>query len=795
MAAVPTCQFSLHIAAVDGDLGGADAVEQFALELRAELADLDVTRIDQVPAGVAPDGTRSAELLLACEFLMTAVQTAAVLPSVIRVIRRCAQRFAQRGRQVRVTVAGVELDPATATDEQLVDTLLGLPTQPAVGVRRALVVANERYDDPRLAQLRSPGHDADALVAVLGDPAIGGFQVDRLVDADERTVRRQIAALFAGSDRDDVLLLHFSCHGVKDQRGRLYLAARDTDLSVLGATGVAASMVADLLSEAQSRRVVLILDCCYSGAFARGAGVRAGSEVHLADEFGAGSGRIVLTASSATEYAFEGGELTESAGQPSAFTGALVNGLRTGEADLDADGEISIDELYDYVYRAVREQTPGQAPMKWSFGAEGSLTIARSVRPAALPPSIRDDLGSDRVVLRLEAVRSLGRLLRDSRPGLRAAALGALAQVRDHDDSFRVRQAADKLLAEAPQSPAAQPLSVPVPPDLATPRVVTPPEPPPPQPVPKVTPRPVSKAARQPVPARPATARAADPAATATATGHPAVTDPAATDTGWQLEIRLPGALAGVAAGLALTGALLYLLGVATGSRLEWFSAMDSSSWPRHHSIAWLAVAAAAGLVLVNDERRWVGVLAGLLSWEGVYASLLWASDLPDDDPEWSWFYLAGNGLLLVAMGCAVAALLRWREPRRPGRLRQMLWAGAVLVLAAVTGGIVFDLADRTVDLDGDVLAAVLPPGLLLCVAVFPLVHLMASGTAARYLPLGWLVGGAQYVLIALTAAGNGYHLDSGELASAVVLMLATAAVMGLAMSPRPVRWGPGAGG
>jgi Caspase domain len=120
-----------------------------------------------------------------------------------------------------------------------------------------------------LAQLRSPAHDADALVRVLGDPGIGGFDVDLLVDADGRAIRRRIAAFFANRDRDDLLLLHFSCHGIKDTRGRLHLTSRDTDLSVLGATSVPASFVHDALDETQSRRVVLILDCCYSGAFAR----------------------------------------------------------------------------------------------------------------------------------------------------------------------------------------------------------------------------------------------------------------------------------------------------------------------------------------------------------------------------------------------------------------------------------------------------------------------------------------------------------------------------------------------
>jgi len=79
-------------------------------------------------------------------------------------------------------------------------------------------------------------------VRVLGDPAVGAFQTELLIDADERAIRCRVAAFFAGRDRDDLLLVHFSCHGVKDARGRLNLAARGTDLSSLGVTAIPGSL-------------------------------------------------------------------------------------------------------------------------------------------------------------------------------------------------------------------------------------------------------------------------------------------------------------------------------------------------------------------------------------------------------------------------------------------------------------------------------------------------------------------------------------------------------------------------
>lgn len=511
MTASRVSEFSLIVSAENG--AGPDGVDELAGMLRLALADAGATRIDEAATGTAPDGTRGIELLGVLAFIVTAVQTAEALTKVVEAIRGCLARAAGRRHRVRLTVAGVDVEVASDTDvAPIVAALLAQPGRPVTGLRRALVVANARYDDPALAALRAPTHDADALAQVLGDPAIGGFDVELLMDADERTVRRRVAGFFADCDRDDLLLLHFSCHGVKDPHGRLYLAARDTDLKSLGATGVAAAFVNDQLVQTQSKRVILVLDCCYSGAFNRGVAARADRSVHIGDEFNTGTGRIVLTASSATEYAFEGGDLTRAEAGTSVFTTALVNGLATGEADLGGDGEISVDELYDYTYRQVRERTPGQTPMKWTFGVEGSLTVARSVRPAALPAAVLADLASERVVLRLEAVTALRRLRGGPNPNLAERASTELRRLRDEDDSGRVRAAAASTLDGAatpvpPPAPPIAPASAP-PPDPALSQEPARARTPAPAATPAPTPTPTKESAPKPATAVPQKAAA-----------------------------------------------------------------------------------------------------------------------------------------------------------------------------------------------------------------------------------------------------------------------------------------------
>ena len=151
----------------------------------------------------------------------------------------------------------------------------------------------------------------------------------------------------------------------------------DTYRKELYSTAISADFVNMIMSRSKSKRQVLLLDCCYSGAFAKGMISKgADKEVHTKEHFD-GHGRIILTASDAMQYSFEGDELKGvGVAECSIFTQAIVQGLKTGDADLDNDGNISPDELYDYTFDLVRRKTPLQKPGKWALGVEGDITIA-----------------------------------------------------------------------------------------------------------------------------------------------------------------------------------------------------------------------------------------------------------------------------------------------------------------------------------------------------------------------------------------------------------------------------------
>ncbi len=242
--------------------------------------------------------------------------------------------------------------------------------------RRALVVANARYDDDALGRLLSPSEDAAALGRVLEDPDRCGFEVTTVVDGSSGEVAEAVEGFLADVERHDLLLLYFSCHGLKDEHGRLYFATRNTRRDRLRSTTVPAAVVNDLLLGSRSRRKVLLLDCCYGGAFAKGMQVKADPSVHTAEQFDA-RGLVVLTASDSTQYAFDGDVVSGSV-TPSRFTAVLVDGLASGEADLDGDGFMTVDDAYDFVRQRLADEHVPQSPRKWEFDVAGHIVLGRT---------------------------------------------------------------------------------------------------------------------------------------------------------------------------------------------------------------------------------------------------------------------------------------------------------------------------------------------------------------------------------------------------------------------------------
>ncbi|WP_198681419.1 caspase family protein [Kribbella rubisoli] len=147
---------------------------------------------------------------------------------------------------------------------------------------------------------------------------------------------------------------------------------RNTKRERLRFSALPAHMIDEAVEDSSARQKILILDCCYAGAYTVERFAKSDAAIHTKAELG-GRGRIVLTATDSSQYAFEGSEIHGEAAQ-SVFTRHVVEGLRSGAADLDADGDITADELYRYVYDAVVAEQPSQRPNSSRTLSAGSRT-------------------------------------------------------------------------------------------------------------------------------------------------------------------------------------------------------------------------------------------------------------------------------------------------------------------------------------------------------------------------------------------------------------------------------------
>ncbi|RJQ77686.1 caspase family protein [Pseudonocardiaceae bacterium YIM PH 21723] len=302
--------------------------------------------------------------------------------------------------------------------------------------RAALLIATDTYADEAFSRLRAPSADIKALGAVLSDPAIGNYRVRAMHNESAHAVRMAIEDLLADSHRDDQLVLYISGHGYRDDRGQLHLIMKDSRANRLGSTAVPAAYIHDQMTQSSSQRILLLLDCCYAGAFKANINHRSGAKLDVLPRF-KGRGRAIITASSELELAFE--EADGPLG-PSIFTSALVRGLRSGEADRNRDGLIDVDELYEYVFDQVRAKVKHQTPGK-TVDLEGTLYVASSPGTASSIAKLPDDI---RI------------MVTSSRPKAREHGVDLLIEQIQHGSPAEARLAKDALLELPYDTGAAQ---------------------------------------------------------------------------------------------------------------------------------------------------------------------------------------------------------------------------------------------------------------------------------------------------------------------------------------------------
>jgi hypothetical protein len=155
------------------------------------------------------------------------------------------------------------------------------------------------------------------------------------------------------------------------------------------------SFLVKVLGRCRASTRILILDCCFGGAFnaallAKGEADTVNIKAAFAE---VGSGVVVLTASNARERAFE--EAGDGRQRRSVFTRSLVDGISTGEADLDGDGLISTDDLYEFARRRIVTNSSRQTPMRFMPGGVEGIIVVSKAKPRLAATNLKTAPGLD----------------------------------------------------------------------------------------------------------------------------------------------------------------------------------------------------------------------------------------------------------------------------------------------------------------------------------------------------------------------------------------------------------------
>ena len=237
--------------------------------------------------------------------------------------------------------------------EAVATKLAGIGSQgkPAAGkgkaTLRGLFVGIDAYTPP-VNRLSCAVADAQALSGLFQDSLEGEFKTLLDDEATRAGIRRELDALEASSE-DDFVIITFSGHGTDDHR----LVPVDADVHDLASSCISLQELAERLDRIPAKRLLVILDCCFSGGFG-GARVFAPATTRSAiedrssvDALARGRGRVVITASGAGEPALETVEFGH--GLLSYF---LVSGLQ-GHDGLGSAGRIPLLDLFQYVMDGV----------------------------------------------------------------------------------------------------------------------------------------------------------------------------------------------------------------------------------------------------------------------------------------------------------------------------------------------------------------------------------------------------------------------------------------------------------
>jgi len=267
-----------------------------------------------------------------------------------------------------------------ATEEPLVQCL---PTEPPR--KWAVVIGVNWYKDERIPDLGGAVNDAWAFYHYMASPSGGGVNPYRLKlllndEATRENVEGALGNFLGQACPQDQVIIYFAGHGAPepDRPDDAFLLVHDTNLDNMVGSAISMQRLPEFLEwrAGSAGNLLLLVDACHSGniafpgkrGFVKGKDDVARASVVIDNLNKAVDGKKGWGAISATAPDQLAGESTASCelgGKPYAggiFTCNVLSGL-SGNADGNADGRVTLSEVYEYTKAQVNLASDGaQSP-------------------------------------------------------------------------------------------------------------------------------------------------------------------------------------------------------------------------------------------------------------------------------------------------------------------------------------------------------------------------------------------------------------------------------------------------
>jgi tetratricopeptide (TPR) repeat protein len=297
-----------------------------------------------------------------------------------------AEEYRKLKREVPSTseVAGTRL--FLLEDKAALQSAPAPKPDPTIGGKTyALLVGISKYQSSDIRALQFADQDAILFRDYLMSPRGGALPAADIItllneEATTAAIKLAFETILKKTTEKDTVILLIASHGTVDDRPEsrskgAYIVSYDADPQDLRDTALPMILVQNLIREdlKKAARVLAFIDACRSGTIGT---IPEKSQRRITGQFDSLTQTelqlFLFTASKPGEVSFEGRQY---GGGHGAFSFFLIRALN-GDADIDSDGSVTINEMSDYTARRVAEATNDKQHPRESGTLDTTIKIA-----------------------------------------------------------------------------------------------------------------------------------------------------------------------------------------------------------------------------------------------------------------------------------------------------------------------------------------------------------------------------------------------------------------------------------